>query len=791
MSKLGRVVVALSVFSAGCLAEIGEPEVAEDTAQSLSVPSGFLDETIVAGLPNPTAMALAPDGRLFVCQQAGALRVIENGVLLPTPFVQLTVDSVGERGLLGVAFDPSFATTRHVYLYYTATTPTVHNRVSRFTASIADPDRVEAGSEVVLLELPTLNASNHNGGAIHFGRDGMLYVAVGENAVSSNSQSLTNPLGKLLRIRRDGSIPSDNPFYSATTGTSRAIWALGLRNPFTFDVHRISGDLFINDVGASSWEEINAGIAGANYGWPSTEGPTADPRFVSPIHAYSHSIGCAIAGGTFYDPLVAQFPSTYVDDYFFADLCGGFIRRLDVASGAVSEFATGASFPVDLEVGPDGALYYLYRGGSGGVGRIRSSSTTVPPSITQQPQSLTRAVGQSATFSVGATGSQPLVYQWRRNGTNITGATASSYTIASVSQADHGAQFSVRVSNAVGSVLSANATLSVSTSTAPVATITAPVHGSTYAGGDLVMFSATGTDAEDGTLPVSAFSWTIVFHHATHTHPFLTFNAVRSGTFTIPRTGETATDVFYRLNLQVQDSTGLRTTSSVDIVPRTSAITLKTVPAGLQITLDGAPSTAPLTVSSVEGTTRTIGVASTQLLNGQPYVFSAWSDGGGATHAITTPTADTSYTATFVSSTCAANEAQFGSHCYRGLPSALTYDSALTQCRALGASWSLVEIASSAENSFARGLLGGVERWLGATDRSIEGTFVWQSGVPFWSGGRQGAPVGGRFTNFASGEPNDAGGSGVADCLRMTASGLWRDGGCNTTLRPLCESGTR
>ena len=790
MSKLGWVVVALSILGTGCLAEVGEPEV-QGTLQSLSVPSGFVDETIVTGLANPTAMALAPDGRLFVCQQAGALRVIENGALLATPFVQLTVNSVGERGLLGVAFDPSFATTRHVYLYYTATTPTIHNRVSRFTASTADPDRVEAGSELVLLELPTLNATNHNGGAIHFGSDGMLYVAVGENAVSSNAQTLANPLGKLLRIARDGSIPSDNPFFSSTTGTSRAIWALGLRNPFTFDVHRTRGDMLINDVGQSSWEEVDVAVAGANYGWPLTAGPTSDPRFISPIHAYAHRLGCAIAGGSFYDPQVVQFPSSYVDDYFFADLCGGFIRRLDIASGAVSEFATGAVEPVDLEVSPDGALYYLYRGNGGGVGRIRSSSTTVPPSITQQPQSLTRAVGQSATFSVGATGTQPLAYQWRRNGANIAGATASSYTIASVSMADHGAQFSVQVSNAAGSVVSASATLSVTTNTAPVASITAPAHGSSYEGGDLVTFSATGTDAEDGTLPASAFAWTIVFHHATHTHPFMTFPGVSSGTFTVPRTGETATDVFYRIQVTVQDSAGSSTTSSVDIVPRTSVITLQTVPSGLQVTLDGAPSTAPLTVTSVEGITRTLGVTSPQVLNGQTYVFSAWSDGGSATHDVDTPIADTTYTATFVTSACAANEVSFGSHCYRALPTALTYDAALTQCRALGTTWSLVEIASSSENTFVRGLLGGVDRWLGATDRAVEGDFMWQSGVVFWSGGRRGAPVAGRYANFASGEPNNTGGTGAADCLRMSGNGRWRDDGCDTSLRPLCESGTR
>ena len=202
------------------------------TAGAASLPTGFAETQLVSGLSSPTAMAFAPDGRLFVCEQGGRLRVVKNGALLPTPFVTLTVDSAGERGLLGVAFDPDFATNHYVYVYYTATSPAVHNRVSRFTAN---GDVAAAGSEVVLLELDNLSgATNHNGGAIHFGPDGKLYVAVGENANGANAQTLANLLGKMLRINADGTIPTDNPFYATASGRNRAIWALGLRNPFTF-----------------------------------------------------------------------------------------------------------------------------------------------------------------------------------------------------------------------------------------------------------------------------------------------------------------------------------------------------------------------------------------------------------------------------------------------------------------------------------------------------------------------------------------------------------------------------
>ena len=167
----------------------------------------------------------------------------------------------------------------------------------------------------------------------------------------------------MLRINPDGSIPTDNPFFTTATGNNRAIWALGLRNPFTFAVQPGTGRIFINDVGQNTWEEINDGIAGANYGWPTTEGETSNPAFRSPLFAYGHgsgaTTGCAITGGTFYNPPVVQFPAAYVGDYFFADYCSGWIRRYDPATDSVAAFATGISSPVDLKVGADGSLYYL------------------------------------------------------------------------------------------------------------------------------------------------------------------------------------------------------------------------------------------------------------------------------------------------------------------------------------------------------------------------------------------------------------------------------------------------
>src|SRR3954470_14678747 len=616
-------------------------------ATGATLPPGFQEVVVASGLSSPTAMQFAPDGRLFVAEQSGRLRVIKNGALLSTPFVTVAVSSAGERGLLGVAFDPNFATNRFVYIYYTATSPSVHNRISRLTAN---GDVAVAGSELVLLELDNLSsATNHNGGALAFGADGKLYAAAGDNANGANAQSLTTVLGKLLRINKDGTIPADNPFYGTTTGRNRAIWALGLRNPFTFAFRPAGAEMFINDVGESTWEEINGGIAGANYGWPETEGVTSDPRFSSPLYAYNHSSGaCAITGGAFYVPLTTDYPAEFVGDYFFADYCAGWIRKRDADAGhGVTTFATGISAPVDLKVSDEGHLYYLARG-SGAVYRIEYGNSA--PAITTQPSSRTVQPGASVTFSVRAAGAAPLRYQWQRNGTSIAGATAPDYTIDAVATTDNGATFRAVVSNDFGAVVSNGAVLTVSGNRAPTATITQPAAGTLYSGGMTISYAGTGSDPEDGALPASAFTWQIYFHHDTHTHPFMPpTSGVRSGTVTIPTTGETSANVWYRIILTVRASAGLTQTVVRDVLPRTARLTLATSPAGLLVKLDAQPRATPFTVDSVVGIERTLEAVSPQVSSGGTiYQFTAWSDGRARVHTLATPAADTTYSAAYV-----------------------------------------------------------------------------------------------------------------------------------------------
>jgi hypothetical protein len=392
--------------------------------------------------------------------------------------------------------------------------------------------------------------------------------------------------------------------------------------------------MFINDVGQNTWEEINDGLRGANYGWPTTEGETTDPRFVSPLFVYGHgggsTTGCAITGGAFYNPQTVRFPSSYVGKYFFADYCRGWLRTYDPATDTASGFATGAGSVVDLRVSGGGKLYYLTRSSLLEV----DSTTSQAPQITTHPQGLTRSAGQSASFSVTASGAAPLTYQWERNTVAIPGATSPTYTIASVATSDNGAQFRCVVTNSFGSATSNTATLTVLTNQAPTAAITSPAAGTLYTAGQSIAFAGTGSDREDGALPASAYTWRIDFHHDTHTHPaLLPTSGITSGTYMIPDTGETSANVFYRIHLTVRDSASL--------------ITVDSVPNGAQLRVDGQPVTAPVSFVGVVGMKRTLEVPSPQVIRGRLYSFLRWSDGGARMHVITTPAGNTTYRARF------------------------------------------------------------------------------------------------------------------------------------------------
>lgn len=320
------------------------PTVPAETATSPAV-TGFPDtglyawQPVAGGLRSPVGLAHAGDGsgRLFVLEQYGMIRIVQNGVVLPQPYLDIVsqVNNEGnEQGLLGLAFHPRYRENGYFYINYTDLNgDTV---IARFQVSPDDPNRADPASETRLLHIPQPYA-NHNGGGMEFGPDGYLYLGLGDGGAAgdplNNGQSLNSLLGKLLRIDVDQgelyAVPADNPF--ANGGGLPEIWAYGLRNPWRFSFDRLTGDLYIGDVGQNQWEEIDYLPAnapgGANFGWNYFEGshpyqgalpPTQ--VVIAPVAEYSHAEGCSVTGGVVYRG--ARLPD-WQGVYLYGDYCTG------------------------------------------------------------------------------------------------------------------------------------------------------------------------------------------------------------------------------------------------------------------------------------------------------------------------------------------------------------------------------------------------------------------------------------------------------------------------------------
>lgn len=347
---------------------------------------------VATGLERVVHVAAPPDdGRLFIVEQPGRIRVVRDGMLLARPFLDITdrVVEGGEQGLLSVAFDPDFAVNGYLFVDYTDLDG--HTRVERYTVSAPDPDSVDSSSAKLILFVEQPYA-NHNGGLVAFGPDGMLYVGMGDGGGAGdpldNAQDLTSLLGKLLRIDpRSGdpyAVPDDNPFVGQP-GASPEIWAYGLRNPWRYSWDPEAGLLFIADVGQDRVEEVNAvsaSAAGLDYGWDVMEGSLCfEPESgcdvtgrVLPIHEYGHDEGCAVTGGFVYRGNAIPEVRGH---YFFSDSCTGWLRSFRFATeGATSVVewpVEGLSAVTSFGVGADGELYVT--SGNTTVYRIERSAT--------------------------------------------------------------------------------------------------------------------------------------------------------------------------------------------------------------------------------------------------------------------------------------------------------------------------------------------------------------------------------------------------------------------------------
>ena len=378
------------------------------TATAATVPALFAETRIAETFKQATHMVIAPDGRIFVAEQPGVVRIVKNDVLLSTPFVTIPpadIDGTSSRGLMGITLSPSFATDRYVYLAYTRKSP-LNNRIIRVRAS-ANPDVAETTGGA-----PTISASFdlspqggsgiHNSMAMRFS-GGLLYVSTGDNGTSTNAQNVDHSAGKVLRMNPDLTPAAGNPYGTAASANNwkKRLWGKGLRNPWTMAVHPTSGLLYVSDVGSQEGgtpngaspprEEINnilttgSRATEIDYGWPNTEGSGANI-----IHTYRNALGedvpdsdCAVVGGTFYQPNATAFPGTpkfpasYNGAYFFGDHCSGSIKYLpagqqtpqtlpgtppaDSARAPVTFATQTIAGLVQIEAHPDGSLYYLTR----------------------------------------------------------------------------------------------------------------------------------------------------------------------------------------------------------------------------------------------------------------------------------------------------------------------------------------------------------------------------------------------------------------------------------------------
>ncbi len=654
------------------------PRVAEAAG---TVPDGFVDEHVTS-VGEPTALAFTPDGGMLIAVKPGQLLLRRNEANSVALDISSKICDSGEQGLLGVAVDPAYSSNGYIYVYYTVDGASgCVNRVSRFTMSGGS---AAAGSEYILIhQTPYQSATNHNAGDLHFGKDGYLYITVGDGGcdyaspygcAGSNdaARDRNTLLGKVLRITKTGGIPADNPFTGSNsgrcnvTGRTSATWcqetyAWGLRNPFrfAFDPNSSTTRFFINDVGQGAWEEIDLGTKGGDYGWNCREGNHDNPSsscpdsdsFTDPISEYSHATGCAsITGGAFVPDGV--WPG-YNGSYMYADyVCGKIFRRS--STGALSTFASGlgGSSAVHMAFGPAGstqALYYTTYEGGGSVRRIRytdAPNRAPVASLKASPTSgpLPLAVSFDGTGSRDPDG-DPLTYEWdftsdgmvnsRAATTNYTYSTKGVYTAT------------LRVRDAAGAVGTATVEIQAG-NTAPSPTITSPATTKLFRVGETITLSGSATDEQDGTLASSRLSWNVVQHHGTHTHPFYSGTG-NNLTFAAPAPEDLAatTNSYLTVRLTATDSQGLSQTVAQRLNPKKVGITFATSPTGLKVGVNGASVSTTRTLTSWYGYRLNVSAPTQKDSAGITWAFDKWSDGGTASHTIVTPSSAKTYTATF------------------------------------------------------------------------------------------------------------------------------------------------
>ncbi len=764
---------------------------AASSSRAITLPDGFQEDVVFSGFYLPTAVRFAPDGRIFVAEKSGLVKVFDSlDDPVPSIFADLrtTVHSFWDRGLLGLALDPAFPASPYVYVLYThnalpgGTAPywpsqgsspdddscpanpgatadgcVVTGRLSRLEIDAANH---QVGDERVLIENNWCQQfPSHSVGDLAFGPDGALYVSAGDGAsfgwvdwgqYGGTLPDATNPVtprnpcgdppggvgaamsppsaqggalraqdlrtpgdpvaynGAILRVdRATGDALPDNPLWGGAALDDDRVVAYGLRNPFRITIRPNTGELWIADVGWNQWEEIDrladpTGLQLSNFGWPCYEGNGPQDAYASvglgvcqdlyaegvdvkPYFTWAHGNqpgdpACrlptsSITGISFYAG--GTYPADYGDALFFADYAVNCIWTLRAGAdglpdpATVQTFASHAAYPVDLERGPGGDIFYVDLVG-GTLRRIRYLGSPDRPPVAVAHADVTTGPSPLLVHFDASASSDPdagdvISFAWDLDGDgdlDDSADVAPAFTYAAPGT------YVVRLQVSDGHGGSAVDSLTVSVdNTPPAAVITTPSPTLVWRVGDAIAFTGSASDPEQGTLPPSALHWQIVIQHcpgfACHEHVVEELSGVSDGTLVAP---DHEYPSVIELRLTATDAGGLTSTTSVQLQPAVTTLAFDTAPPGLDLAVGPSAQATPFTRDVIVGSHNSVSAPGSQTLAGDPYVFVSWSDGGAASHDVAAPAAGATFVASYTGGRCGngiidAGEACDGSAC--------------------------------------------------------------------------------------------------------------------------------
>lgn len=648
---------------------LGAPLVQAQPAATAIGQSDFNNEFVAGGFNRGIAADWLPDGRLLVLTQTGQIAAVDPIGGGSTPWIQIAdVDHDGENGSLDLVVDRDHAANRFVYVYYKSRS-TGRLRIGRFVFNGSPAD---AGTETVIWANPgpvhsTWGSENHTGGSLTIGPDAKLYLSIGDGFNPPNSQSLQNVFGKVLRLNLDGSVPADNPFFDGPGPNVDEIWAYGFRNPFRASWDMTTGRLWLGDVGgndaATAYEEANLVTAGANFGWPLCEGPVTGPKngptcpagVTGPVYSYPHEFlgGCCLNASITGGSIIRNGVPELEGDYVYADFARGTVHSLNLSGGTTSE-QSQQLFDTDrfvswIDQGPDGHLYFLsffFEGNFGELRRLRYTgqlanrapvirSTRTKP--TGGPAPLDVSFGADAFDPEG----QSLTYLWDFGDGSSTSEPEPQHRY------DTPGTYNVRLTVSDGQLQATSGEIRIQVGIAPTISLSIPDSADDFEAGDVIVATASANDG-DSALANDAYSWTVLFDHDDHQHPFDTANGTEQHSIVVPAEGHTFEgDTGFTISVTVTDQDGLTATASRSVKPNKVPVTIESNVRGGTISVDGITRSTPFLIDTTPGFTHLIDAPAEQSVNDQRSKFASWADTAAPTRTITSAEKPTTYRALF------------------------------------------------------------------------------------------------------------------------------------------------